>query len=146
MKQIKRFRKVLRGLESMTVWVHEVEDDASADGLSRQHLQDAVTIRLLDSGIRALGIGNVPEPLGNPWLNIFVNTLKADHVYFVAVTVRLDEIVRTERNKSLRTIGTTWEVSERGVVPRERLSESVEMMMDSVTDHFIYDYQLENTR
>lgn len=146
MKQVKRFRKVLRGLEGVTVWVHEPEEDALADGLSRQHLQDAVTIRLLDSGIRALGIGNVPEPVGNPWLNIFLNTVKAEHAYFFAVTVRLDEVVRPERNKVLRTIGTTWEASERGVLPLDRLSEGMDRVVDRMIDYFVYDYQMENTR
>ena len=65
MKQTKRFRRVLRGLEGMTVWVHDIDQNAANDGLSRQHLQDAVVVRLLDSGLKALGIGNVPEPPGN---------------------------------------------------------------------------------
>ena len=64
MQQTKRFRKALRGLDGMTVWVHDVDPGASSDGLSRQHLQDSVVIRLLDSGLKALGIGNVPE---TPW-------------------------------------------------------------------------------
>jgi len=144
MKQNKRFRKALRGLEGMIVWVHDLAPEAVADGLSRQHLQDAVIIRLLDSGIKALGIGNVPEPPGNPWLNIFVNTTKFDNHYFYFVSVRLDEVVRPDRNKTFRTIGTTWETCSSAAVSRERLSTAIESTLDDLIDYFIYDYQLEN--
>lgn len=144
MRQIKRFRRVLRALDGMTVWVHEIEEEASGEGLLRQHLQDAVVIRLLDSGIKALGIGNVPEPPGNPWLNIFVNTTRLEKHFFYLVTIRLDEVVRLERNQGLKTIGTTWETSSRGVVLGEKLAEEVEQAMDRLIDLFVYDYQLEN--
>ncbi|MDQ7784073.1 MAG: hypothetical protein RDU20_14410 [Desulfomonilaceae bacterium] len=146
MKQTKRFRRTLRGLEAVTVWVHDIEQDAAKDGLARQHLQDAVVVRLLDSGIKALGIGNVPEPPGNPWLNIFVNTQKAESGYFYSVTVRLDEVIRLERNKACRTIGTTWETSCRGITPTERLSATVERQVENLVDYFIYDYHMENPR
>ncbi len=144
MKKGKRFRKALRGMQGMTVWVHEVAEDASADGLSRQHLQDEVVIRILDSGIKALGIGNVPEPPGNPWLNVFVNTVKHDDYYFYAVTVRLDEIIRPERARSVKTIGTTWETTEIGKAQKSDLPKTVERTIDSLVDYFIYDYLLEN--
>jgi hypothetical protein len=144
MKQTKRFRKALRGLDGMIVWVHDVDEDAAADGLSRQHLQDAVIVRLLDSGIKALGIGNVPEPPGNPWLNVFVNTVKTQDLYFFCIAVRLDEIVRPVRTQGVKTIGTTWEVGSKGVVNKAALSKEVEKYMDDLIDYFIYDYQLEN--
>lgn len=130
----------------MTVWVHDIDRDAASDGLSRQHLQDAVVVRLLDSRIKALGIGNVPEPPGNPWLNIFVNTLKSDRWYFYSVTVRLDEVVRLERNRTCRTIGSTWETSSRGITTTERLSVTVERQVEDLVDYFIYDYLMENPR
>lgn len=144
MQQTKRFRKALRGLEGMTVWVHDVETDAARDGLSRQHLQDSVVIRLLDSGLRALGIGNVPEPPGNPWLNVFVNTQKHRDHYFFCITVRLDEIVRPDRNSSVKLIGTTWETVEWGVSSAERFADNIEKLVDSLVDYFIYDYLAEN--
>lgn len=146
MGQTKRPRKTLRGLTSMTVWVHNIAEDASANGVSRQHLQDSVVIRLLDSGIRALGIGNVPEPPGNPWLNVFINTMKAEDLYFYSITVRLDEIVKPVRNLAIKTPGTTWEASLRGVVNKEELSRTVEKGIDGLMEYFIYDYFLENPR
>ncbi len=144
MKQTKRFRKALRGLDGMIVWVHDVDEDAAADGLSRQHLQDEVIVRLLDSGIKALGIGSVPEPPGNPWLNVFVNTVKSQDLYFFCIAVRLDEIVRPVRHQGGKTIGTTWEVGAKGVVNKAALSREVEKNMDDLIDYFVYDYRLEN--
>lgn len=144
MQQTKRFRKALRGLDGMTVWVHDVAPDASSDGLSRQHLQDSVVIRLLDSGLKALGIGNVPEPLGNPWLNVFVNTRKHGNHYFYGVTVRLDEIVRPDRNSSVKLIGTTWEISDWGVSSLDAFAQDIERVLDSLVDYFVYDYLGEN--
>lgn len=144
MKQSKRFRKALRGLEGMIVWVHDVAEDAAADGLSRQHLQDLVIVRLLDSGIKALGIGNVPEPPGNPWLNVFVNTAKTEANYFLFVTIRLDEIVRPVRSQGLKTIATTWEVHENSLTNKERLAHDVEKLVDELLEYFVYDYRLEN--
>jgi len=146
MRQSKRFRRALQGLEAMIVWVHDFAKDASEDGLSRQHLQDAVVVRLLDSGIRALGIGNVPEPPGNPWLNLFVNTIRHEDHYFFCLTARLDEVVRPERNRQVRTIATTWETSARGVVRKDQLQKTVEKEMDELIDYFTYDYFMENPR
>jgi hypothetical protein len=146
MGQTKRSRKALRGLAAITVWVHNVAEDASADGVSRQHLQDSVVVRLLDSGIRALGIGNVPEPPGNPWLNVFVNTIRTEDQYFYSITVRLDEVVRPLRNSAIKTSGTTWEASSRGVVDKENLARTVDKGIDGLMEYFIYDYFLENPR
>jgi hypothetical protein len=144
MKQVKRYRRALRGLGGMTVWVHDVDQHAAEAGLSRQYLQDMVVVKLLDSGIRALGIGNVPEPPGNPWLNIFVNTVRCEGLYFYVITVRLDEIVRPERNRSAKTIGTTWETMERGVAPATKMRERIDKTLELLLDYFIYDYITEN--
>jgi hypothetical protein len=130
----------------MTVWVHNVEEDAFADGLSRQYLQDSVVIRLLDSGIKALGIGNVPEPPGNPWLNVFVNTLKREDHYYYTVTVRLDEVVKPLRNAAIKTVATTWESTIAGVIAKKDLAKTVEKSVDALMEYFIYDYLLENPR
>lgn len=146
MGQAKRFRRALRGLEAMTVWIHNVEEDAAADGVSRQYLQDSVVIRLLDSGIKALGIGNVPEPPGNPWLNVFVNTLKREDHYYYSVTVRLDEVVKPLRNAAIKTVATTWESSSKGVVMKEDLPRVLQKSVDDLMEYFIYDYHLENPR
>lgn len=144
MRSAKRFRQVLQGLRGVVVWVHELSEDATRDGLSRQHLQDAVVVKLLDSGIRALGIGNVPEPPGNPWLNVFLNTVKVEKVHVYTLTVRLDETVRLERRQTFRTIGTTWEVESIGVVPVERLSAHIDRALEDLIDYFVYDHQLAN--
>lgn len=144
-KQSKRFRKALSGLNGMTVWVHEIDEKAAGDGLSRQHLQDATIVKILDSGIKALGIGNVPEPPGNPWLNIFVNTVKSEDKYFYHITVRLDEIVRPERKRSIKTLGTTWEGLCMGVADRKFIGQVVEKELDEALDHFIYDFLTENS-
>lgn len=146
MRQAKRFRQALQGLTAVVVWVHEVAEDASRDGLSRQHLQDSVVVRLLDSGIRALGIGNVPEPPGNPWLNVFVQTVKVEELHVYSLTVRLDETVRLERRKNFRTIGTTWEVGAKGVVPAEAMPARIDRALEDLIDYFIYDHQLANQR
>jgi hypothetical protein len=142
--QSKRFSKALHDLTGVTVWVYEVADDARVDGLTRQHLHDAVVVRLLDAGIRALGIGNVPEPPGNPWLNIFLNTVRSADVYFYAVTVRLDETVRLDRNRGFKTIGTTWEVLSTGVTPRQDMALRLEKAVEELVEIFIYDFHYAN--
>lgn len=144
MNRSKRFSRALKGLTGIVAWVHEVSDDARKAGLSRQHLQDAAVVRLLDSGIRALGIGNVPEPPGNPWLNIFVDAVRCQDLYCFTVTVRLDEVVWLERNRSFKTIGTTWEVNSSSVVAHADLPRQVEKAMDDLIEYFIYDYQIAN--
>lgn len=144
MNQSKRFGRALRGLDGMIVWVHELGDDARKAGVSRQHLQDTVVIKLLDSGIRALGIGNVPEPPGNPWLNIFVVTASFHEFVFYAVTVRLDEIVWLDRNRSFKTIATTWEVNASAVAVTADLPRNTEKAIVELVDYFVYDYQTAN--
>ncbi|HMK37532.1 MAG TPA: hypothetical protein VK463_20840 [Desulfomonilaceae bacterium] len=146
MKRAKRFRFVLRGLQAMTVWVHNLDEDAAADGVSRQHLQDSVVVRLLDSGIRALGVANVPEPPGNPWLNVFVDTVKTRDDYFYYVTVRLDEVVKLLRNSVVKTVGTTWESVSTGSTTKEDLPRSIQDAVDELMESFIYDYQVENSQ
>jgi hypothetical protein len=144
MKQVRRYRRALKGLEGLTAWVHDVPEQASDDGLSRQHLQDVVVVKLLDAGIKTLGIGNVPEPPGNPWLNIFVNAIRWEDYYFYFLTVRLDEVVRLDRNSSIKTFAATWEHLARGLIPVERMPQEVEKALDSLLDYFIYDYMHEN--
>jgi hypothetical protein len=144
MNQSKRFSKSLQRLKAVTVWVHDVPEEARKDGLSRQHLQDAMVVKLLDGGIRALGLGNVPEPPGNPWLNIFVNTIRSGEIYFYAVTVRLDENIRMDRNKSIKTIGTTWEVFSTGTVERPDMAVRLEKTVDELVEHFLYDFHYAN--
>lgn len=146
MRQTIRYRKVLRGLEGITVWVHEIDQKAAEAGLSRQHLQDALVVRLLDSGVRALGIGNVPEPPGNPWLNVFVHALPRGSRFFYFVTMRLTEVVRPERNKITKTVGTTWETFETGIEEKDRLPATIERALNNLADYFIYDYHSENRR
>jgi hypothetical protein len=144
MNQSKRFAKTLRGLTGVTVWVYDVAEDAQKEGLSRQHLHDAVVVRLLDAGIRALGIGNVPEPPGNPWLNIFVNTVKLEEHYCYWITARLDEVTRLDRDQGVKTIGTTWEACASGVAQRTDLATVAEKAVDEIIDSFIYDYHYGN--
>lgn len=144
MRQIIRFRKVLRGLGGMTVWVHDIDAKATEAGLSRQHLQDALVVRLLDSGLRALGIGNVPEPPGNPWLNVFVTAVPRGNEFFYFLTMRLTEVIRPERNKTFKTIGTTWETFESGIEEKVRLPDAIERALINLVDYFIYDYHSEN--
>jgi hypothetical protein len=144
MKQTKRFRNALRGLEGITVWVHDIAEDAQRDGLSRQRLQDLVVVGLLDSGVRALGIGNVPEPPGNPWLNVFVNTVKFEDVYFFSITIRLDEIVRQERMPEFKTFGTTWETGSRGLAEKAEMPATIEKEVDDLIEYFIYDFHTAN--
>ncbi len=144
MNQSKRFSKSLTGLIAVTVWVYDMAEDARLGGLSRQHLHDAVVVKLLDAGIRALGIGNVPDPPGNPWLNIFVNTVKSGDIYFYAVTVRLDETVRLDRNRGFKTIGTTWEVFSAGAVARSEMALRVERAVEELVENFIYDFHYAN--
>ncbi len=146
MKKIKRFKRALQGMQGITVWVHEFDAIVAADGLSRQHLQDKTIIRILDSGIKALSIGNVPEPPGNPWLNIFLNLVKHEEVYFYIITVRMDEIVRPERNKAVKTIGATWETSQVGIAQQTEMAVTVEKSLDHLIDYFIYDYLFENEK
>lgn len=144
MKHTKRFRKVLKGLDAMTVWVHDIAGEVEESGLLRQHLQDALVIKLLDSGIRALGIGNVPEPPGNPWLNVYTAITASEDLYHYWVTMRLDEIVKPVRSHDIRTIGTTWEVGGGGFANRTTLPRKLEKELDALADYFVYDYLLEN--
>lgn len=145
MKREKRYRRALRGLRGITLWIHDVDDTATNDGLSRQHLQDEVTVRLLDRGIRTLGIGNVPEPPGNPWLNVFILTMKLKDTYTFFITVRLDEIARLDRNNSIKTVVTTWETSINGCSEVSQMPLMIEKNVDKLIDYFIYDYQFENS-
>jgi hypothetical protein len=130
----------------MTVWVHEIAGDVPESGLLRQHLQDALVVKLLDSGIRALGIGNVPEPPGNPWLNVYIAITASDDWHHFWVTVRLDEIVKPVRSHDIRTIGTTWEVGAGGFADSTTLPKKLDKELDALADYFIYDYLLENPR
>jgi hypothetical protein len=144
MNQSKRFAKTLRGMTGVTVWVYDVPENVQKDGLSRQHLHDSVVVRLLDAGIRALGIGNVPEPPGNPWLNIFINAVKREEFYFYWITVRLDEVIRLDRDQGVKSIGTTWEACSSGTAARTELAGATEKAVDELIDFFIYDYHYGN--
>ena len=75
---------------------------------------------------------------------LFINTLKAQDIYFVTITIRLDEIVRPVRNQSVKTIATTWEVAATGTANQNMLAKEVEKLLDDLIEYFVYDFRLEN--
>ena len=65
-------RDTLRGLKEISVLVEYLPDDVEREGLSREHLQRDIEVRLRQAGLHVLTISEVANSPGAPYLYVAV--------------------------------------------------------------------------
>lgn len=141
-------RDTLRGLKEISVLVEYLPDDVEREGLSREHLQRDIEVRLRQAGLHVLSISEVANLPGAPYLYVAVYPIigPSINVNTYAVALTLKQLVQLSRNPSTELFATTWE----GPIHLSSLSDSRVLdirsrILDAV-GRFIVDYRDVNSK
>jgi hypothetical protein len=142
------FRKTLRGLPGVGVFVERIHPEAEQAGITRRQVQTEVEQRLREQGIRVLTQAEVLRSFGRPSLAVNIQITSAENVpgeqYVVHITVALKQHVLLERNTTMPAFeAATWEVEVLGVVGRDAF-QRVREDVASLVDRFIQAYRSVN--
>ena len=104
-------RDTLRGLTDISVLVEYLPDDVEREGLSREHLQRDIEVRLRQAGLHVLTISEVANSPGAPYLYVAVYPITTPSVNFnpYAVALTLKQLVQLSRHPATELFATTWE-------------------------------------
>ena len=93
-------RDTLRGLTDISVLVEYLPDDVEREGLSREHLQRDIEVRLRQAGLHVLTISEVANLPGAPYLYVAVYPITTPSVNFnaYAVALTLKQLVQLSRH------------------------------------------------
>jgi len=133
-------RENLRGLVGVRVLVEEVSPPAEREGLATSSLKTMVELQLRQAGIRITRVG--------PYLYLNVNAVKGrvTGVYAVSVRLELNEMVRPNRDPSVKQFAVTWmALPVVGIIPARDLRVIRESVKDMV-DEFINAYLAANPK
>jgi hypothetical protein len=141
-------RDTLRGLREVSVLVEYLPDDVERVGLSREHLQRDIEVRLRQAGLHVLTLSDIAKSPGAPYLYVAVYPIAGPSVNLNAYGsgLTLKQLVQLSRNPTTEFFATTWEG------PTLTSSLSVPSVLDirrSISDaveRFIIDYLAVNEK
>jgi len=141
-------RDTLRGLREISVLIEYLPDDVEREGLSREHLQRDIEVRLRQAGLHVLTISDIAKSPGAPYLYVAVYPITGPSVYVnaYAIALTLKQLVQLSRNPTTELFATTWEgpappsslIAPRVLDIRSRILEAV--------GRFIIDYEAVNPK
>jgi hypothetical protein len=141
-------RDTLRGLREISVLIEYLPDDVEREGLSREHLQRDIEVRLRQAGLRVLTISEIAKSPGAPYLYVAVYPITGPSVDLdaYAIGLTLKQLVQLSRNPTTELFATTWEgpappsslIARRVLDIRSRILEAV--------GRFIIDYEAVNPK
>jgi hypothetical protein len=133
-------RDTLVGLDSIGVAIENLDLAALEAGLSPDHLQTDVELKLRLAGIKVSA--------GEPYLYVQVGTVKSPSapIYAVAINVELDQKVFLARDPNIVTIGTTWHSGKVVYASKDKFVEGVRGRIRDLVDEFINDFLAANPR
>jgi hypothetical protein len=141
-------RDTLRGLREVSVLVEYLPDDVEREGLSREHLQRDIEVRLRQAGLHVTTLGDIVKSPGAPYLYVAVYPIAApsENLNAYASSLTLKQLVQLSRNPITEFFATTWEgpvypsslSAPRGLDIRRSISDAVE--------RFIVDYLAVNQK
>jgi len=141
-------RDTLRGLREISVLIEYLPDDVERQGLSREHLQRDIEVRLRQAGLRVLTISDIAKSPGAPYLYVAVYPITGPSVDLnaYAIGLTLKQLVQLSRNPTTELFATTWEgpappsslIAPRVLDIRSRILEAV--------GRFIIDYEAVNPK
>lgn len=134
-----RPRDSLRGLTGIHLYIHPVDKEVEAGGLSTTQIQDAVQKQLREAGIP---LQPDPQPAnGYAALVIVVSTIKrSEGAYLFDVDISLLQEVQLTRRKDSETFPSqTWGAKALGITGAKQMSIILEPIKERVGD-FISDY------
>jgi hypothetical protein len=141
-------RDTLRGLREVSVLVEYLPDDVEREGLSREHLQRDIEVRLRQAGLRVLTLSDIANSPGAPYLYVVVYPITGPSVNLNAYGsgLTLKQLVQLSRNPTTEFFATTWEGP---VLPSSLTAPRVLDIRRSISDaveRFIIDYLAVNQK
>jgi hypothetical protein len=138
-----RPRESLRGLNGVFLYVHPVDKDVEAGGLSTSQIRAAAESELRKAGIP---IHSEPQPSdGSANLVIVISTVKhSQGAYLYAVEISLLQEVHLARLQQTDTFpAQTWEANALGLTGANRMDLIIEPVRAKIGE-FIADYMSVN--
>lgn len=137
-------RASLKGLKGVMVMVGMLGPPYGDHGLSIiQQLQTDIELRLRQGGIQ---VSSEPRGYLPGYLNVNITRWKnAGGTYEVNVLLRLNQLVRLERNLNIQTLGTTWHAESLFPVRADSLRD-VQSHVADLVDEFINAYLEQNPK
>ncbi len=137
-------RATLKGIAAIQVVVEDLNPDAERDGLTRDHLQTDMELRLRKAGIR---VTSKHEEAGGSYLYLNVSAVKHNALSVYGYHIRLEfyQRVALARDPRVRTDAVTWISGSTGVVSAQRLRSLRDNVADKV-DKFINAYLEQNPK
>jgi hypothetical protein len=140
-----RPRESLRGLKGVYVYVHPVEKDVEAGGLSTGQVQKVVEAQLRNAGIP---LQSEPQPAnGSANLVVIINIVKSQPgAYLFDVEVSLLQEVHLARNQDAEPFpAQTWSAKALGLTGANRMDLILEPLKARLAD-FVSDYLAVNPK
>jgi len=141
-------QQTLAGLFGVEVVVENMDRDIERDGITEKSLQTTVELRLRQAGIRILSNTERLRAPGNPYLYLDIQTLKDrnENFYAYSIELKLNEIVRLDRNPNVMESATTWHARGRiGLVGVQRL-QALRRSVGEMVNQFINAYLAANPK
>jgi S1-C subfamily serine protease len=140
--------KPLAGLHSFYLVLENLQDNATAAGLSGNDIQNDVEQKLHQASLPLIDENDSSVTKKDPtgaYLYINVNTIKNDDgVFAYNISITLYEMVRLQRGASDQVEGGTWHTGGIGVVGSDNLASAVRDDVKSYLDDFVKDYTAQN--
>jgi len=135
-------RATLKGLKGVWVVIGELDQDAIADGLTKQQLQTDVELRLRKVGIRVVLTQDESRKMpGAPILHVSAPMMKSESgLYAYSICAELIQGVALARDTNIFVLGTTWSTQEIGTVGKNKMVQSVRGAVGDLVDEFINAY------
>ena len=125
-------RETLRGINSVSVLVEDLDADEVRDGLTKDQIQTDVELRLRKAGINVV-------PQGSPTLYIDANLLKDTNLYIYDCSVALEQFVTVETN-GVSTIAPTWSGATTGRVGSSNMPRAIRNTVGDLVDKSLNAY------
>ena len=141
-------RGSLRGILGVEVVIEDIDQDAQADGLSKEAIRTAVELILRSSGIRVLARLERLTTTSNPWIYVRVQTLKDKYqpLYAVGITVHHFREMTFAHRPKYAMYAMTWENAAIAIVGQDRLNDAIEIAIEPKIKIFANDFLAANHR
>lgn len=139
-------RESLRGLPGVLVVTEKIAQDAQADGLSQEAIDNAVELILRSSGIRILTYEQSIAMHSVPLLEVSIGTIKVSSLslYSCAINVHLSQKVSLPHSSQREIWAITWKQQSFGYLGESKLSEAIPQV-EKLIEQFANDFLAANS-
>jgi len=135
----------LTGIKEVKVEVSDIAADAQQDGLTADIIKVATELRLRQAGIPIVDklTGEIQKP--GVILSVEIDTLNltSEERYIYSLQLEALENITLSRDIPMRTLATTWETENYGIIGKSKLV-NIRNTINDMVDKFANDYFAQN--